>query len=90
MTLIRWADITKEESSIIEQIATRVSAKYPEIDVVDVTMNVSATHLDKPLRLKELLEADEFDFWHDVTGIAQHLNKDTCKMDDNFIPLYTM
>ena len=40
-------------------------------------MDITATHLNgNPLRLAALLAADDFNFMHDVCGIARHLNRD--------------
>lgn len=41
-------------------------------------MDVAAVHDHiAPLRLDYLLAADNFDFTHDITGIARHLHRDT-------------
>lgn len=39
-----------------------------------------------PLKLKKLLEAPDFDFSHDICGIARHMDRDTGKLRDFFNP----
>jgi hypothetical protein len=53
-------------------------------------MNVSACHASgNPLRLEELLAADDFNFAHDVFGIDRHIDRDTGTMMNCFRPRYS-
>jgi len=38
--------------------------------------------------LKGLLQAENFDFLHDVIGIVNHLNRETGELEDYFVPRY--
>lgn len=41
-----------------------------------------------PLKLTELLNAENFDFAHDVFGINHHLNRKSYQLEDCFLPRY--
>lgn len=41
-----------------------------------------------PLRLQELLDAEANDFAHDILGIRRHLDRETGKLQDCFLPRY--
>ena len=54
-----------------------------------VSMDIVATHTHGcPLALQALLDADEGDFLHDIGGINRHLDRDTGRLGDGFIPRY--
>ena len=40
------------------------------------------------LRLDLMLEAPDEDFAHDWIGIHTHINRETCKVEDCFVPRY--
>lgn len=95
MPKIKWDRITKSENDIILHIARRavsnfMGGKFSKDDRVlqDFIMDISATHLSTPLRLKDLLYADDFNFCHDVFGIRQNLNRTTGKLE-RFVPRFT-
>ena len=53
-------------------------------------MNITACHANgNPLRLEALLEADDFNFAHDVFGIDRHIDRDTGHMMNFFRPRYS-
>ena len=59
---------------------------YP---IQDADMDITACHCNgMPLKLEELLHADEFNFAHDVFGIRHHLNRETGKLENCFCPRY--
>ena len=51
-------------------------------------MDIAACHEKCPLRLNALLQADDFNFAHDVFGINRHLNRETYELEDCFVPRY--
>lgn len=52
-------------------------------------MNITACHANgNALRLEGLLEADDFNFAHDVFGIDRHIDRDTGKMMNFFRPRF--
>jgi hypothetical protein len=70
---LNW-DVTREDAALIRQIADRAIAdskahgmKVGKGARVDIAMDIEATHLNGcPIRLADLLAADDFNFWHDV------------------------
>jgi hypothetical protein len=80
-----------EDSNLIDEIVERAvdldrawDSKYERLDV---SMDITATHCNGcPLDLKKLLEADDFNFEHDVFGIRHHLNRETGQLEDFFLP----
>ena len=85
---------TKEEARIISRIAQRAVAMAASAGIaysfMDADMDLTACHCNgNPLRLEELLHADEFNFSHDVFGIRRHLNRETGKLEDCFSPRYS-
>jgi len=54
-------------------------------------MDITACHANGcPLRLQELLDADDFNFAHDIAGIYQHINRGTGKLEFCFLPRFAM
>lgn len=53
-------------------------------------MNITACIANgNPLRLEELLAADDFNFAHDVFGIDRHICRDTGKLLNHFSPRFS-
>lgn len=82
------------DGAIIRKIVARAYASAGNIghtlDRLEVSMDITACHCNgNPLRLQELLDADDFNFWHDVGGIQQHINRSTGKLDNHFLPRFT-
>lgn len=82
---------TKEEILLIKKIAKRAlrteAATDLWRDLQDCLMDIEACHCNgTPLDLKKLAEADDFNFCHDVYGIAQHLDRTTGKLQNHFLP----
>ena len=57
-------------------------------DKLDMMLDMEYANRDCPLKLQELLNADEFDFWHDIFGIYKNLNRQTKKLENCFVPRY--
>lgn len=85
---IRW-NVSKADHRIIECIVDRALAVFPAFERQATTMDITAVHLNGcPLRLAALLEADDFDFSHDILGIRQHLDRATGLLTDGFSPRF--
>lgn len=90
---ISWA-VTGEEEDLIEAIASRavllagtVGLIYPRMDAV---MDLTACHANgSPLRLADLLTADDGNFGHDVFGIRRHLDRETGTLGGFFSPRFS-
>lgn len=79
---------TKEEMELIGKISDKAYRLVPELKKagVIVCMDIEATHDKCPLDLQKLLEFPDFDFIHDVCGIARHLDRNTGELTDCFLP----
>lgn len=51
-------------------------------------MDITAAHKVCPLKLEQLLAADDANFSHDVFGIRRHLNRETLQIEDYFLPRF--
>jgi len=52
-------------------------------------MDLKACHANGcPLDFERLLNADDFNFTHDVCGIAAHMDRETGKLRDMFLPRF--
>ena len=80
-----------QEDNIISSIASRAvrGGIYPAGYELDAEMDISTVHLHCPLRLSDLLAADEFDFAYDMIGIQLRLNRWTGKLEHPFVPRFT-
>lgn len=52
-------------------------------------MDLIATHNSNPLDLERLLAADDFNFIHDVYGIARHIDRETGELGGCFSPRFS-
>ena len=90
--ILNWK-VTREEAEAITAIAHRASAMardagrvYP---VLTADMDITATHNNGcPLNLSALLAAAAGDFAHDIFGIQRHIDRNTGKLGDCFLPRY--
>ena len=87
---------THGERELIEKIADRawrIDRTYNGRDARTKQhhrMNVTACHVNgNPLRLEDLLAADDFNFAHDVFGIDRHICRDTGKRTNCFRPRFS-
>ena len=92
--MIEWK-CTKEETELAIQIAKRAVAIADEITSIytghttmTIAMDIEAVHSSNPLRLQELLDADDTSFAHDVFGIGRHINRTTGELENGFVPRY--
>ncbi len=83
------------EMNIIGQIADRAGMLYAKhsarIERLDTLLDVMAVHQRiQPLRLADLLAADDLNFIHDITGINRHLDRDNYRLNDGFSPRFSL
>lgn len=84
---IKWANA--KDSKIIKKIVSRAMEYGFSGDSLSLEMDISATHANGcPLRLKDLLQADKFSFFHDVLGIRNHINRKTGELTNFFWPRF--
>ena len=78
---------------LLRAIAERASRFYASVGVkvkpefIMVELRVVHDEI-VPLRLDDLLNADDSNFVHDVAGIHQHLDLGNCRLNDFFHPRY--
>ena len=94
MTKIRF-DVNREDALLIDKIVDRaVEAAQGagwEYDALDARMDIAACHRNgTPLKLAELLDADDFNFSHDVFGIRRNLDRTTGNLLNNFWPRFAI
>ena len=53
---------------------------------IDILMDIDYVNEICPMRLRELLDADDFNFSHDIGGIYRHFNRETRQLENCFIP----
>jgi hypothetical protein len=89
-------EISADDASLIGRIAERarkMDLQYNERSarkLVDWRMDFTAVHANgNPLRLADLLAADDFNFIHDAFGIANRLDRDTGKLTGFFSPRFS-
>ena len=91
--MIKWAT-NKEDMELGAKIAKRAVIRAKEVgiqyDQMTAEMDIDACHNNgNPLKLQALLEADDFNFAHDVFGIRQHIDRTTGELGDCFVPRYS-
>ena len=82
--------ISNYEMNLIEQIAERAFPLYGALGIADnkltIMMDLAGAHIDCPIALDELRDANEETFHHDVFGIRRHFNRRTFRLEDCFLP----
>lgn len=90
---IDWK-VTKGDNKLICEIVDRAAAMARrhglDYHQRDILMDLTACHLNAyKLRLKDLRDTDDvMSFSHDIYGIRQHLNRETGKLEDCFVPRF--
>lgn len=88
-------DASRDDSRRIMDIARRavMLAHRARIDYDFQTacMDVTAVHCNGcPLKLDELLAADDFNFSHDVFGILRYIDRATGELGGCFVPRFAV
>ena len=89
--------LTRADTYLIQEIAKRAAALYQRYAENDVKPEFIASELFIvhseviPLRLQELLDADDGNFAHDIGGIHRHLEiGKPCRFTEGFCPRFAM
>jgi len=86
--MINW-DATQDEMELIQKIAKRGFCRQLHADALALSMDIAATHLNGcPLKLEAWLAADDFNFFHDIYGIYNNLDRKTGKLKNCFLPRF--
>lgn len=86
------ATLNKSDYAIIGQIIDR-AAKVLGIDCIDritVMMDHEALSINCPMDLPGMLAASDGNFLHDFTGISRHMDRETGKLKDCFLPRFAL
>lgn len=81
--------VTKDERLLVLQAAKRAQRMMDlnADQTTDIAMDLCACHANgNPLDFEKLVRFDDFSFAHDIAGIARHINRDTGKLERNFLP----
>lgn len=82
-------EITKEQIELIVLIAKRAEKmELMSFDRMSLIMDLQTAHEEFNLRLQELLDADDYNFAHDIVGIQNNINRLERKMENIFVPRY--
>ena len=75
--MISWSknrEVIELESQLAKRAVSMAKEHDIQYDQMTAVMDIDACHNNgNPLKLQELLEADDFNFAHDVFGIRQHI-----------------
>lgn len=79
----------KEDYELIRKIAAIADEKgLIMFDKMSLIMDLECCMNLFELRLEEFLNADDFNFAHDIVGIQKNLNRETKKMNNYFLPRF--
>lgn len=84
-------DVSAHDRQTIRQIANRAMAASRKhklgLRKLETEMDVMAVHANgTPLDLNKFLDADEFNFAHDLMGIVNTLDRETGQLRNFFLP----
>ena len=90
--MIQWTK-DKDTMSLQSQIARRAVKMAGDngmiYDQMTAVMDIDACHSNVcPLNLQDLLDADDFNFAHDIIGIMQNIDRTTGQLQNCFVPRY--
>lgn len=87
-------DIKAEEAAVVTQIVERylqMVGRHGFEEGLHAQMDIVACHANgNPLRLADLLGADDFNFLHDCLGIERNLCRDTGQLKNSFLPRFSV
>lgn len=87
---IDWK-VSAVDAIVIKKIAERAHKKLDGRTTEDIEMDVIATHNSGcPLRLVDLLAADDANFGHDMRGIRENVDHKTGELRNHFMPRYAV
>lgn len=86
--------VTRADRATIEKIASRAVELARQAGIhyhkLDAMMDITACHSNgNPLRLADLLQADDFNFGHDILGIRKNIDRNTGELHNSFCPRFT-
>jgi hypothetical protein len=92
MKQINWTKDRNEmtlESAIADRAIALAKTMGIKLEKFKLVMDLDATHCNgTPLKLEELLKADDANFMHDIAGIQSHIDRTTGKLTNCFLPRF--
>jgi hypothetical protein len=92
MPTINWT-ISREEFDLLLKVVDRALREirdYPD-EPRTLIMDLNAAHCNGcPIDFAGLLEADDFEFAHDIVGIRKHIDRSTGQVLGFFTPRYAL
>ena len=88
--IISWK-ATKNEYELFCKIVARAAKTHAMTseDQRAYLMDINACHSNGcRLKLQEMLDADDFNFFHDFWGITKYINRETGKLKPCFLPRF--
>lgn len=83
--------VDNRSKELISKIAKRGNLISPDSrSVSEFSMDIYAVLAHQPMDLESWLKANDFNFAHDIFGIQRHLNRDTWKLEDCFLPRFSI
>lgn len=81
------ADDARLIGKIVNRGLSVADAAGIRLNAMDTDMDITAAHCNGcPMDLGEMLNADAFDFAHDFFGILRHIDRETGRLRDCFVP----
>ena len=78
---------TSKEMNLIDKIVERASNADIVVDKLSLLMDITACHCNSiKLDLEKLLNFPDFDFYHDVFGIVNNIDRSAGKLNNFFTP----
>lgn len=84
---MNYDKLSAEDIELIAAITQR-AVELLKVDQLSTEMDVTCVHLQCPLKLFALYNTDDFNFTHDIIGIAKHLNRETEELEGFFRPRF--
>lgn len=86
-------DLSPRDLTLINQIAKRgvvlMAQNNIKLDYMMVQMDIATCHCNGcPLNLLSFALSDNSDFWSDMSGIGNNINRRTGKLMNNFVPKF--
>jgi len=79
----------KENLKVIAKIVERADKSgLLMFDRISLMMDLECATNEFELRLDDLLNADDFNFTHDICGIQKNINRTNKKIENFFIPRF--
>ena len=82
--------MTEKELDLIIEIAKRAeNNNLLAYDRLSLIMDLEVAHEQFNLKLEKLLDADNFNFAHDIMGIQININRQTKEIENCFVPRFS-